>query len=328
MSAAIPCVLQCGEPCDETTDAITSIHRWESIKKKAQLWSGFDKFGDVTVIFQEHELRSLQSLLQDYNAIVSRYGFSTSGVKSSFIKDILTKEFEGKIGFHSRPQMNQSDLVYNTSGGGSYIEAALSSIGVSSEQLVSNVAKKLKEDIKSIKLITWRPRVEELEEEEELSPLVVQLLSALRGKKDLDLSPNTLSLASLVTQYATNRPTPTSINATVTLHGITRGKELVDSNYKMGMGISYPNVLLLRDLWTMHDLERCSVCPVEVADGEPSISIIDNDDFRNDTLTEGALHTVPTGCFCSEKNALYRHMRQTSVKNMHVSKMPKLCHRL
>ncbi|KAL8590504.1 hypothetical protein ACOMHN_010940 [Nucella lapillus] len=240
-----------------------------------------------TVIFQEHELRSLQSLLQDYNAIVSRYGFSTSGVKSSFIKDILTKEFEGKIGFHSRPQMNQSDLVYNTSGGGSYIEAALSSIGVSSEQLVSNVAKRLKEDIKSIKLITWPPRVEEFEEEEELSPLVVQLLSALRGKKDLDLSPNTLSLASLVTQYATNRPTPTSINATVTLHGITRSKELVDSNYKMGMGISYPNVLLLRDLWTMHDLERCFVCPVEVADGEPSISIIDNDDFRNATLTGG-----------------------------------------
>ncbi|KAL8620626.1 hypothetical protein ACOMHN_029517 [Nucella lapillus] len=47
MLAAIPCVLQCGEPCDETTNAITSIHRWESIKKKAQLWRGFDKFGDV-----------------------------------------------------------------------------------------------------------------------------------------------------------------------------------------------------------------------------------------------------------------------------------------
>ncbi|KAL8613560.1 hypothetical protein ACOMHN_021979 [Nucella lapillus] len=41
------CCVLCGEPCDETTDAITSIHRWESIKKKAQLWSGFDKFGDV-----------------------------------------------------------------------------------------------------------------------------------------------------------------------------------------------------------------------------------------------------------------------------------------
>ena len=53
------------------------------------------------------------------------------------------------------------------------------------------------------------------------------------------------------------------------------------------MGISYPNVLLLRDVWTMHDLERCSVCPDEIAEGEPSISIIDNDDFLNDTLTGG-----------------------------------------
>ena len=37
----------------------------------------------------------------------------------------------------------------------------------------------------------------------------------------------------------------------------------------------------------MHDLERCSVCPNEIAEGEPSISIIDNDDFLNDTLTGG-----------------------------------------
>uniref|UniRef100_UPI00358FA70A uncharacterized protein n=1 Tax=Myxine glutinosa TaxID=7769 RepID=UPI00358FA70A len=67
-----------------------------------------------TVIFEERELRSLQSLLKDYSSIISRYGFSTSSIKSSFIKDILTREFEGKIGFHSRPQRNQSDLVYDT----------------------------------------------------------------------------------------------------------------------------------------------------------------------------------------------------------------------
>ena len=90
---------------------------------------------------------------------------------SFFIKDILTREFEGKIGFHSRPQRNQSDLIYDTSGGGSYVEAALSAIGVSSEQLVHNVAERLKDDVKSIKLNPWPPRVEELEEEEELSPL-------------------------------------------------------------------------------------------------------------------------------------------------------------
>ncbi|KAK1906157.1 putative multidrug resistance protein NorM [Dissostichus eleginoides] len=69
-----------------------------------------------TVIFDEHELRSLQSLLRDYSSIVSRYGFPTSGVKSSYIKDILTREFKDKIGSHSRPQRNQSDLVYDTSG--------------------------------------------------------------------------------------------------------------------------------------------------------------------------------------------------------------------
>ena len=144
--------------------------------------------------------RSLQSLLQDYNSIISRYGFPTSGVKSSYIKDILTREFGSKIGFHSRSRRNQSDLVYDTSGGGSYVEAALNSIGVSNEQLVHNVAERIRDDIKSIKLIQWPPRVEELEEEE-LSPLLVQLLSALRGK-EVDLSPCTHSLTSLITQYA------------------------------------------------------------------------------------------------------------------------------
>lgn len=67
---------------------------------------------------------------------------------------------------------------------------------------------------------------------------------------------------------------------------MTRSKELVDSYYKLGMGISYLNVLLLHDVWTMHDLEQCLVCPDEIAEGQPSISIIDND-FLNDTLTGG-----------------------------------------
>ena len=53
------------------------------------------------------------------------------------------------------------------------------------------------------------------------------------------------------------------------------------------MGISYKNVLLLRDLWAMHGLERCSICPDEISNGEPSINIIDNDEFTNDTWTGG-----------------------------------------
>ena len=94
-----------------------------------------------------------------------------------------------------------------------------------------NVAQRLRDDIKSIKLISWPPRVEELEREEKFSPLVVQLLSALRGKKGVDLSPSTLALTSLITQYITKQPTTTAINAIITLHGMTCSKELVDSYY-------------------------------------------------------------------------------------------------
>ena len=77
--------------------------------------------------------------------------------------------------------MNHSDLVYDMSGSGSYVEAALSSIGVSSEQLVHNVAIWLRDDINSVQFVPWPPRAEELEEEEELSTLKVQLLSSLQG---------------------------------------------------------------------------------------------------------------------------------------------------
>ena len=63
--------------------------------------------------------------------------------------------------------------MYDTSGGGSsYVEAALSSIGVSSEQLVLDVAERDRNDVKSTKVLPWPPRVEELEAEEELSSLI------------------------------------------------------------------------------------------------------------------------------------------------------------
>ena len=51
------------------------------------------------IIFEEHVIRSLQSLLQEYSSILSQYGFSTSSIKSSYIKDILIREFGDEIGF-------------------------------------------------------------------------------------------------------------------------------------------------------------------------------------------------------------------------------------
>ena len=45
--STLPCVLQCGELCNEATDTIISVESWENLKEKAQLWSGLDKFGDI-----------------------------------------------------------------------------------------------------------------------------------------------------------------------------------------------------------------------------------------------------------------------------------------
>ncbi len=91
------------------------------------------------------------------------------------------------------------------------------------------------------------------------------------------------------------------------------------------MGISYSNVLRLRDLWAMHDLERCSVCPDEIAEGEPSISIIDNDDFLNDTLTgEGTAHRCN---WMFLQHLEYLKHRTTCRMSMHASKTPKMCHK-
>ena len=48
---------------------------------------------------------------------------------------------------------------------------------------------------------------------------------------------------------------------------------------------SYPNLLYLRDLWAFSGIQ-CSVnCPFELADNEPTACIVDNDNFKMDTLT-------------------------------------------
>ena len=124
------------------------------------------------VIFCDHEIRTLQGLLRDYKSIVSMYGLPMLGVKSSYVKELLVQEFGAGIAFYV-PQRNQSEVVYDTSGGGSYIEAAIPLLGISSEQLIQNVANKLRDEIRQTVKVPWPPQVSELEQEEDLSPLLV-----------------------------------------------------------------------------------------------------------------------------------------------------------
>ena len=76
------------------------------------------------------------------------FGFFIDEVRSPYVKDILQYEFKDKIGFHARPQRKFSELVYYTSDGGSYVEAALTSMGVSSDQLISILLKRIIVNVK------------------------------------------------------------------------------------------------------------------------------------------------------------------------------------
>lgn len=101
-----------------------------------------------SVIFTGREIRSLQSLLADYKRIVSEYGYAVGDVKSSYVKDLLINEYPEKIGFKDRSVLNKSEWVCDVGGGGDYIEAAVSSLGISDEQLLQNLAPRLSKMIK------------------------------------------------------------------------------------------------------------------------------------------------------------------------------------
>ena len=103
----------------------------------------------------------MQGLLLDYNNILHNFGFDESSTKSSTIKQMIEKEFKNKIGFHDRFVKNTSTIVYNASAGGSYIEVAINSWGVSDEQLLNTVARRLKEKLTGDASTDWPPHVEE-----------------------------------------------------------------------------------------------------------------------------------------------------------------------
>lgn len=150
---------------------------------------------------------------RDYSQLIKKimenYGLPTSGTKSSYIKGILMREFGTGVGFYTRSLKNQSEVVYDTSGGGSYIEAVISSMGISNEQLIGNIASRLRDEIRQIAAVPCPPQVIELEQQEELSPLLVQLISSLERSCQVEPDIKAHTLASLLTYYVTRKPTTT-----------------------------------------------------------------------------------------------------------------------
>ena len=120
--------------------------------------------------------------------------------------------------------------MYDCSAGGSYIDAALSSI--SDEQLARNLLPRLSASINET--ATIKPRLDELEEDENLEPLL-QFLVWLKepGRITEDYSPEIIALASMITKHVTGRRTTTTCNLSVDVYGLTTNKEFVDVLHKM-----------------------------------------------------------------------------------------------
>ena len=77
-------------------------------------------------------------------------------LKSSYLKELLINEYHEKIGFKNRIEMSKSEWVYDVQGGGDYIDAAMSSLGLSDEQLLRNIAPRLSKKIKDTSTVHGR----------------------------------------------------------------------------------------------------------------------------------------------------------------------------
>ena len=69
----------------------------------------------------------------------------------------------------------------------------------------------------------------------------------------------------------------------------SRSRELIDHCKKFGFGISYQDIKNLLSSWAKAEVENWS-CSSEIANKYAGVVVIDNDDFKTDTLT-GASET-------------------------------------
>ena len=272
------------------------------------------------VIFTYHEFRTLQSLLRDYIRIISNYGHD-SNIKSNYVKQILIKEFGDNIAFYEQPQRNLSDIVYDNNAAGSYVEAALLSLGISDDQLLKNVASRLNKEIQNSKTMPWPAFIPDLEKTEKSNELLMKLITMLKtpNEKDIDNSPRVQAIASILTYYITANMTAFTTNLSITLHGLTKSRELIDIMHKEGLGISYDDVMMLRDLWAVNDLTHSLDCPFELAEGEPAIAIVDNDNFKMDTLTGAGPQANRTNVMYVQPESLNKELTPTDIPDKRAS---------
>ena len=109
------------------------------------------------------------------------------------------------------------------------------------------------------------------------------------GKTNPDLTPEVYAKASLLQSLVTNKRTGFQVLMTSIIYELSQSRELVDLCKKFGFGISYQDIKNLLASWAKADAENGS-CPSEIANKYSAVVVMDNDNFKTDTLT-GASET-------------------------------------
>lgn len=216
------------------------------------------------IIFELNEPRTLQGLLLDYKNIAENFLISTEKIKTSTIKEILAKEFHSKIGFYNRFRKNKSTIEYDSSQGSSFIEAAVNAWGISDEQLINLLAKRMIANVKEEDVMKWPPTLEEMKSEEASSDILTKFLLQLKKhpnkEKNKCMEPDIHFISSILKSLITGKRTILKTILSCTLYGLTRSKEIINLTQKFGVGISYQDIKNLYATWASHEIQNES-CP-------------------------------------------------------------------
>ena len=269
------------------------------------------------IVCQLKEPRTLKGLLDDYHNILFDLRGEEKQYKTSYIRNIISEEFGDQIAFHDRLQRNASTFVFDSSEGGSFLESAVNSWGLPIEELLHNVARRVNESAKNIPHMPWPPSLDSVTTEAPenfLTQFVGWLVSP--EKKEAILTPEVYAIASLLQSLVTGKRTAFQVLWSNLIYGLSRSKELVELSKKFGFGVSYQDVRNLLASWAKQDIES-EICPQEITNEYPAVVIMDNDDFKTDTLT-GASETN------HRTNVMFVQNENLLDKSLQSSKVPKL----
>ena len=98
------------------------------------------------------------------------------------------------------------------------------------------------------------------------------------------LSPHIYVLASLIKSFISGERSIFKTKLSCTIHDMRRCRELDDIFRKIEVRISYKDATNLYARWAKQDVESGS-CKFEIPYDLPGTAVMDNDDFKDDTLT-------------------------------------------